>query len=355
MLVTQPSRRVVVAAGVGLAAALHALTPAGPHAWHWLHLVAGKLYFLPILLAAAWFGGRATAGVTLVVSSLSAAHIARDWAGLPMVQAEELAEIATFWLVGLVSSALFRREREAREATRVAHQETLAALAGSLELRERYTAGHSRRVRDYALLVADEMGLRDPAFLASLAQGALLHDVGKIGIPDDILLKPAPLELEERAVMRRHPEMGASLIGDIASLRPARELILAHHERYDGAGYPRGLAGAAIPLAARIFTVADAFDALTTDRPYHGALSWEEAASKVADGRGSQFDPDAADAFLRIPFEAWPRVAVATGVTLRRCVSSQSHPTAPIGEQGACAGAVSAAGGVISGRDEHGT
>ncbi len=330
MHVTQPSRRVVVAAGVGVAAALHAFTPAGPHAWHWLHLVAGKLYFLPILLAAAWFGARATAGVTLAVSALSAAHIARDWAGLPMVQAEEAAEIATFWLVGLVSSALFRRERKAREATRLAHEETLAALAGSLELRERYTAGHSRRVRDYALLVADEMGLRDPVFLASLAQGALLHDVGKIGIPDRILLKPAPLELEERAVMRRHPEMGASLIGDIASLRAARGLILAHHERYDGAGYPCGLAATAIPLAARIFTVADAFDALTTDRPYHDALSWEEAASKVADGRGSQFDPDAADGFLRVRFEAWARVAAATGVTLRRGVSSESHPRGPI-------------------------
>ena len=328
--VTGSYRRAAVVAGVAAAGLVHALTPAGPHAWHWLHLVAGKLYLVPILLAAAWFGTRATAGVTLAVSALSAAHIFRAWAGLPMVQAEEVAEIATFWLVGLASSALFRREREAREATRVAHEETLEALAGSLELRERYTAGHSRRVRDYALLVADEMGLRDPGFLASLARGALLHDVGKIGIPDRILLKPAPLELEERAVMRRHPEMGASLIGDIASLRTTRELILAHHERYDGAGYPRGLSGTAIPLAARIFTVADAFDALTTDRPYHAALSWEEAASKVADGRSSQFDPDAADAFLRIPFEAWARVAAATGVTLRRCPASESHLSGPL-------------------------
>ena len=330
---TRRYRRVTVVAGVTAAALLHALTPAGPHAWHWLHLVAGRLYFLPILLTAAWSGTRATAAVTLAVSALSAAHIARDWAGLPMVQAEEVAEIATFWLVGLASAWLFRREREAREATRVAHEETLVALAGSLELRERYTAGHSRRVRDYALLLADVLGLRDPAFRASLAQGALLHDVGKIGIPDEILLKPAPLEREERAVMRRHPEMGASLIGDIASLRAARELILAHHERYDGAGYPRGLAGAAIPLAARIFTVADAFDALTTDRPYHAALSWEEAASKVAEGRGSQFDPAAADAFLRVPFEAWASVAAATGVTPRRGPSSEGRPADPAGAE----------------------
>ena len=143
-LVTQPSRRVAVAAGVGVAAALHALTPAGPHAWHWLHLVAGKLYLLPILLAAAWFGARARRRHPGRERLVGRAH-RRDWAGLAMVQAEQLAEIATFWIVGLVSSALFRREREAREATRRAHEETLTALAGSLELRERYTAGHSRR------------------------------------------------------------------------------------------------------------------------------------------------------------------------------------------------------------------
>ena len=320
----------IVVGTIVIVATIHALTPAGPHSWHWLHTFAAKLYYLPILLSARSFGLRGAMVSALAVSGLTLFHVIRDWAGLPMVQAEEAAEIATFWLVGLVSAVLFHREREAREATRLAHEETLTALAGSLELRERYTAGHSRRVRDYALFVAHEMGLRDQAFLASLAQGALLHDVGKIGIPDRILLKPGPLGQEERAVMRRHPEMGASLVGDIASLRTARDLILAHHERYDGAGYPRGLAGAAIPLAARIFTVADAFDALTTDRPYHDALSWEEAASKVADGRGSQFDPAAADAFLRIPFKTWARVAAATGVTLRRCASNGSHPPEPI-------------------------
>jgi HD-GYP domain-containing protein (c-di-GMP phosphodiesterase class II) len=304
-------------------ATVHALTPAGPHSWHWLHVVSAKLYYLPILLSARGFGFPGAVAAAAVVTALTLIHVVRDWAGSPMVQAEEIAEIATFWLVALVSASLFRSERRAHEATRLAHEETLAGLAASLELRERYTAGHSSRVRDYALLVAGEMGLRDPAFLANLARGALLHDVGKIGIPDRILLKPGALGEEERSAMRRHPEMGASLVGHVASLGAARELILAHHERYDGTGYPRGLAGAAIPLAARVFTVADAFDALTTDRPYHDALSWEEAASKVAAGRGSQFDPDAADGFLRIPFEAWARVAEATGVTLRRGASGE--------------------------------
>ncbi len=328
---TNRNAHLIVAAAIGMAGGLHALTPAGPHAWHWLHLLAAKLYYLPIVIAPAWLGTRGTVVVTLVVSALSAAHIARAWADLPMVQAEQVAEIATFWLVGLVSATLFHHEREAREATREAHEETLAALAGSLELREHYTAGHSRRVRDYALVIANEMGLRDPAFLTELAQGALLHDVGKIGIPDRILLKPGPLGEEERNTMRRHPEMGASLVGEIGWLRPARALIRAHHERYDGRGYPQGLAGATISLAARIFAVADAFDALTTDRPYHTALSWEEAVSKIADGRGSQFDPDAAVAFLRIPFDAWARVAGGTGVSLRRGLSSESLPRANTG------------------------
>ena len=202
------------------------------------------------------------------------------------------------------------------------HATTLGALAGSLELRESYTGGHSRRVRGYSLLLADEMGIRDVAFRSSLAQGALLHDVGKIGIPDRILLKQGPLGVEERSAMLRHPELGASLVGEMAWLRAARELILAHHERYDGAGYPRGLAGPAIPLAARIFAVADAFDALTADRPYHDALSWQEAAEIVASGRATQFDPDVADAFLCVPFDEWSRVAASTGVTLRRSASN---------------------------------
>jgi len=287
-----------------------------------LHLGAQKLYLAPIVMAAAWLGPSGAFLATVGASALFAVHILLDWRGFEMVQAAQVAEIANFWIVGAVATVLFRHERESREATRVAHEETLAALAGSLELREHYTAGHSRRVRDYALVIANEMGLRDPAFLTDLAQGALLHDVGKIGIPDRILLKPGPLGEEARIAMRRHPELGASLVGEIAWLRPARALILAHHERYDGAGYPRGLAGATIPLAARIFTVADAFDALTTERPYHTALAWEEAASKIENGRGSQFDPDAADAFLRVPYHVWARMAAATSVALPRGASA---------------------------------
>ena len=308
-----------------VAASLHAATPAGPHSWHWLHLAARQLYYVPLLAAAAWFGMRATLGTALVVTALSVLHVAKDWAGLPMVQAEELAQLAGFWITAPVAAALFARERRALEEVRQAHGETLAALAASLDLRERYTGGHSRRVRDYVLLLADEMALRDADFRTGLSQGALLHDVGKIGIPDRILLKPGPLGEGEMAAMRRHPELGASLGGDRPWLRAARDLILSHHERWDGGGYPRGLAGPAIPLAARVFAVADAFDALTTDRPYHDAVSWEEAAAEIAAGRGSRFEPEAADAFARVPFEEWERAASATGVVLTRA-SARARP-----------------------------
>lgn len=299
------------------AAAVHAFAPAGPHAWHGLHLVSAKLYYVPILLSARSFGFRGAVAAASAVTALTLVSAAVDWAAWPMVQFEQVAEVATFWLVGLLAAMLLGRERRAREATRAAHEETLAALAASLELRERYTAGHSRRVRDYALRLADELDLREPAFLASLAQGALLHDIGKIGIPDWILLMPAPLGPDERLIMRRHPVLGAELVDKIGWLRPARELILTHHERYDGKGYPRGLQGEAIPLAARVFAVADTFDALTTERPYHAAVAWEDAACTLAAGRGSQFDPAPVDAFLRVPFEDWVRIASATGMALR--------------------------------------
>lgn len=314
--------RITMAAIAGttlLAAALHLALPAGSHSWHWLHLGAEKVYLVAILLAAARLGLRAALVTAGAASGLFALHVLRQWAGLPMVQADQWAALVDFWLVAGVAGALFERVHRDAAELRVAHEETLAALAGSLELREPYTAGHSRRVRGYSLLLAEEMGLTDDEFRTGLARGALLHDIGKIGIPDRILLKEASLTEDEWRQMRRHPDLGASLIGDIPFLQKTRELVRAHHERHDGRGYPRGLAGAGIPIEARIFSVADAFDALTTDRPYRPGLSWEEAARRIAEGHGSQFAPEVVDAFLRAAsFEEWSRVASDTGVALRK-------------------------------------
>jgi len=207
------------------------------------------------------------------VSSLFFIHILRDWSGNPMRQADQLGEIVSFWLIAVVSSLLFQRERRALEETRLANEETLAALVASLDLREHETALHSRRFREYTPLLAWRMGIRGEKALVSNGMGALLHDVGKIGIRDSVLLKTDSLSEAEAREIRRHPELGASLIGEIRFLESAREIVLFHHEKFDGVGCPAGLSGQAIPLGARIFAVADVFDALPTARPYRSSIS----------------------------------------------------------------------------------
>ena len=305
---------VVVTAVVSL---LHFLTPAGPHAWHGLHLLYQKLYYVPILMATAWLGVRGAFIATLAVSAIFFLHIVKDWSGDLMRQADQVGEIASFWVIALASSFLFHRERSAMEQTRLAHEETLTALASSLDLREHETALHSRRVREYTMLLARRMGWKDEATLVNIAIGALLHDVGKIGVPDHVLLKQGELADEDWNEIRRHPELGATLIGRIPFLAGAREIVLSHHEKYDGSGYPNGLSGKQIPLGGRIFAIVDVFDALTTERPYKPSQSYREAADLLAKDRGKHFDPEVIDAFLSIPFRDWSEIASRNGVSLR--------------------------------------
>lgn len=316
----------VVAMAMVAVTVLHGVIPAGQHGWHWAHLVSQKLYYVPLLLAAAWFSWRGTVLATLGASGLYLGHILRDWRGQPMIQAEQAASVATFWLVAIVARSLFARVRAAYEEVRSAHEDTLTALASSLELRERYTAGHSERVRAYTLLLAEQMGLRDHRLLDQFAAGALFHDIGKIGIPDDVLLKEGPLDSRQWRVMQSHPELGAALVGKVRSLAHTRDLVRSHHERFDGSGYPRGLRGEGVPLGARIFAVADTFDAMTTTRPYRSAMTFEEALQAIRDGSGKQFDPRVVDAFLVIPFERWATRASQQGSDLRRSEARQSVP-----------------------------
>jgi len=310
-------KTLLVTVAVAVVSLLHFLTPVGPHSWHWFHLVYQKLYYVPILMAAAFLGVSGTLLTALVVSLLFFAHILRDWAGDLMRQAEQVGEIASFWVIAVASSFLFHRERRALEQEKVAHEETLSAFASSLDLREHETSLHSQRVREYTMLLARRMGWKDEATLLNISIGSLLHDVGKIGVPDHALLKQGELTDEERKEIRRHPELGASLIGRIPFLAGAREIVLAHHEKYDGSGYPKGLAGEEIPLGGRIFAVADVFDALTTNRPYRLALSYRESAEFISRERGSHFDPAVVDVFLAVPFRNWEETAFRYGVTLR--------------------------------------
>lgn len=292
------SPRLWLAVSVAPITLIHSNTPAGPPGWHAVHIIAAKLYYVPIVLAAAWATPGFLVLLTTAIAVLSAAHIVRDWAGQPMLQADQWSEILTYWGVAAVTGVLFRRERLALVGLAVAHRDTLGALARTLEAREPYTAGHSRRVRRYSLRIARAMGLRDGKALAAIGQGALLHDIGKIGVPDRVLLKEGPLDEDEWTLLKAHPLTGASLIGTIDFLAGARDLVVAHHERYDGSGYPAGLLAEEIPLGARIFAVADMYDALTTDRPYRRAVSHDGAAGLIGAERGRTLDPVVVDAFL---------------------------------------------------------
>jgi len=201
-------------------------------------------------------------------------------------------------------------ERRVEEATRdleaayrqlqETYRTTLEALGSALDTRDVGTEAHSRRVHGYALAIARECGVLE-ADMTDLAHGTLLHDIGKIGIPDAILLKPGPLTQEEWTVMRRHPEIGKRLIESIPFLRGAVPIVYCHHEKWDGSGYPRGLKGEEIPLGARIFAVVDALDAMTFDRPYSKAISFEAARIEIKRCAGSHFDPQVVEAFFRVP------------------------------------------------------
>jgi putative nucleotidyltransferase with HDIG domain len=203
------------------------------------------------------------------------------------------------------------RTLELREALRQierGYEVTLKALGAAIDLRDNETAGHSQRVCRYSLEIARALGWSESQ-LGSLARGAYLHDIGKLGIPDGILLKPGPLTDKERNAMQRHVEIGFSLVADIAFLADAAEMILAHHERYDGSGYPRGLKGNEILPSARIFAVADSFDAITSDRPYRRASSFESGREIIHNCSGTKFDPQVVSDFLSIPEKTWPAIA----------------------------------------------
>ncbi len=192
---------------------------------------------------------------------------------------------------------------EALERLETSYATTVRALAAALELRDDETGGHAERVTRLALELT---GRLDPELAAEpqLEYGFLLHDIGKIGIPDAILRKPGPLDPEELEQMRFHPVLGERVLEQIPYLSGlARDVVACHHERWDGKGYPAGLKGERIPLAARIFALADSFDAMTNDRPYRRAMTVADAIDEIIRSSGSQFEPDLARAFVELARE----------------------------------------------------
>lgn len=228
-------------------------------------------------------------------------------AGLPFIrEGEEYCCEACF---------LGRKEYRGIEAERDNAYLALAeALAAALDVREHQTGLHSKRVACHTLVLARRF-TDDPERLRQVYWGALLHDLGKIGIPDAILLKSGPLTEDEWAVMRTHPEIGQRILASVPFMAEAAEIVLSHEERFDGAGYPRGLAGDAIPLWAKLFAVIDTLDAMTSDRPYRKGLSFDAAKAEILRLTSTQFDPLAVEAFSAEEKTLREMVAVKCGMT----------------------------------------
>jgi putative nucleotidyltransferase with HDIG domain len=172
--------------------------------------------------------------------------------------------------------------------------------------------GHSQLVASYTLMLTKALGIEEKGYLLDMERGALLHDIGKIGIPESILRKPGDLTDVEKEVVKEHPLIGYDLLEEFQFLRKPAQIVLYHHERYGGGGYPYGLVGDDIPLEARTFALADTLDAITSDRPYRKAKSFEEARLEIERGRGSQFDPQVVDAFFSVPLGKWQEIKAKT-------------------------------------------
>ncbi len=217
---------------------------------------------------------------------------------------ETLNKFANQAAIALNNARLYASLKSALGDLQIAHKEledayqsTLEGWAKALELRDESTEGHTQRVSNLAVKLASALGVKGEG-LVNIRRGAILHDIGKMAIPDEILLKPGPLSQEERAVMQQHPKLAVSMLERIRFLRGVLEIPYLHHERWDGNGYPLGLAGEQIPLSARIFAVVDVWDAMTSDRPYRKALQRKKTLDHIRKQSGAHFDPAVVEIFL---------------------------------------------------------
>jgi putative nucleotidyltransferase with HDIG domain len=234
---------------------------------------------------------------------------------LKIFQAKEAMKDLNHWYEQIFRETDGLDEEEFAEKQRFFNSNLIHFIAATDDNED--TVGHSQFVANYTLLLAREMGIEDQRYLVDLERGALLHDIGKIGIPESILKKKGSLTLIEREIIKDHPLLGFKLIEGFSFLERASQVVLYHHEHFTGMGYPYGLVGEEIPLEARIFSIADTVDAITSDRPYRKGRSFEDARREVERYSGSQFDPELVDIFLSIPQERWQKAKLDTLRTLR--------------------------------------
>lgn len=223
-----------------------------------------------------------------------------------------VVDLATQGAMAIEQAQLFAKVRSYAEQVELSYDSTLKALTAALDAKDEVTEGHCERVARLTSNLGHQLGIKDRA-LVDLERGALLHDVGKIGVPDEVLRKPSALNDMEWEAIRKHPLLAGVMISKVGFLEGATPVLLYHHERYDGGGYPFGLAADQIPLEARIFSVVDAYDAMTSDRPYRRAMAHREAMQEIAQHSGSQFDPAIVREFQRM-MSSRPELHARVGV-----------------------------------------
>lgn len=285
----------------------HFTISVGTHGLHVLHIVLGGLYLLVIIAAALWFGIVGAISSVVAVTAFYVPYIAYVWPNQPMENANQFATLAVYWVVAVTAGVLAKlREMELkrhllaeRAADRRSIIEAIAALSDALGARDEYTREHSEHVAALSASVARELGFSEERIeLTRLA--ALVHDIGKIGIRDDVLLKPGELSEEERVSVHEHPIVAANILRSIHGARSIAEIVAAHHECPDGSGYPNGLKGNAIPVEARAVHVADVYASLVECRPYKEALDSTSALRLLSQGAGSKYDPKSVEALFRV-------------------------------------------------------
>lgn len=282
-----------IVAAVLILTAAHFLVGGGTHGLHEVHIVLGGMYIVPIIAAALWFGLRGTLVVTAVISLAYFSHIRLSWPNQPMENANQYAMIVVYWVIGTVAGMLVNVEHKERERRLKAEREiiieSIAGLSNALRFRDEYTRRHSEHVSRLAVQIGERLGL-SPERLDIVRLAGLVHDIGKIGIRDDVLLKPHELSEEELTAIRQHPIIAAEILQPIEGAREIASIVLAHHECPDGSGYPRALIGDEIPVEARIIRVADVFASLVEERPYKPAERIEEAMLILNRLAGSKVD-----------------------------------------------------------------
>ncbi len=294
-----PSAIALLAAAILLLAALHVAVSVSTHSAHVIHVVLGGLYLLPIIAGALWFGLPGGVFAALAVSVAYLTHIWISWSGHTMENANQFAMIGVYLFFGSVSGLLVRaRDREQtlrlavrRRAEREALIEGISGLLAALGFRDDYTRKHCERVSELAVAIGRRRGLSGER-LEALRLAALTHDLGKIGMRDDILFKPESLTPEERARIEKHPGIAAQILHRIHGAREIAEIVFCHHECPDGSGYPRRLKSEQIPLEAGILRVADVYSALTDQRSYKPALPSRDALNRMTEWGEGKLDQE---------------------------------------------------------------